>query len=365
VPVILAAPDKFRGTATAHQASEAIARAASSRGRRARQMPLSDGGEGFIEVLAALGGGRERVGVTGPLGSPVEASYLRLGNLAVLEMARASGLALAGGSAGNDALAATTRGTGQLMVAAARALARPAVATAGPGAARSVTRPIGSHGQARTIVVGLGGSATTDGGLGALRWIEGQGGLGDTEVVGACDVTVGFVDAAEGFSRQKGADESQVVELEGRLRRLAERYEAEYGVDVRTVSGSGAAGGLGGALVVLGGRLRSGFEVVAELVGFHDAVARSSLVVTGEGALDATSLSGKVVGSVVREASASGAASLVIAGRASLEASEAVEALGARVVSLSGRFGEERALSDVCGCIETAVAEHLDATGGG
>ena len=328
-------------------------------------MPLSDGGEGFIEVLDGLGGAREHVEVTGPLGSPVEASYLRLGNLAILEMAQASGLALAGGSEGNDALAATTRGTGELIVAAARALARSAPATAGPDAAGSAARPIGSRRHPRTVVVGLGGSATTDGGLGALRWIEEQGGLGDTELVGACDVTVRFIGAAEGFSRQKGADEIQVVELEARLRRLAERYEAEYGVDVRTVPGSGAAGGLGGALVVLGGHLRSGFEVVAELVGFHDAVARSSLVVTGEGALDASSLSGKVVGSVVREASASGVPSLVIAGRVSPEAAEGVEALGSRVVSLSGRFGEDRARSDVCGCIETAVVEHLDALGGG
>jgi len=326
-------------------------------------MPLSDGGEGFIEVLEALGGQREHVEVTGPLRSPVEASYLRLGNVAVIEMAQASGLALVGGPGGNDALAATTRGTGELIVSAARALARPAPgpAAAGPGAARPAT---GNRGQ-RTVVVGLGGSATTDGGLGALRWIEQQGGLGDTELVGACDVTVRFVEAAEGFSRQKGADEMQVVQLEARLRRLAERYEAEYGIDVGTVPGSGAAGGLGGALVALGGRLRSGFEVVAEMVGFHEAVARSSLVVTGEGALDASSLAGKVVGSAVREASASGVPSLVIAGRVSPEASAAVEALGARVVSLGGRFGEDRALSDVCGCIETAVAEHLDATGGG
>ncbi len=281
-------------------------------------------------------------------------------------MAQASGLALAGGPGGNDALAATTRGTGELIVAAARALARPAPgpAAAGPGTA-APTLYAGGRRQLRTIVLGLGGSATTDGGLGALRWIEEHGGLGDTELVGACDVTVRFVEAAEGFSRQKGADEMQVVELEARLVRLAERYEAEYGVDVRTVPGSGAAGGLGGALVALGGRLRSGFEVVAELVGFHEAVTRSSLVVTGEGALDATSLSGKVVGSVVREASTSGVPSLVIAGRVSPEASGAVEALGARVVSLSGRFGEDRAVSDVCGCIESAVAEHLDGMGGG
>ncbi len=361
--MILAAPDKFRGTATARQAAEAIAGAGSSRGRTVRQLPLSDGGEGFLDVLDALGGTRGNVEVTGPLGSPVEASFLRIGNLAVLEMAQASGLLLAGGAEGNDAVAATTRGTGELMVAAARSLVRHPGSPPVGGAPPSVLPGQGSQ-PLGTIVVGLGGSATTDGGLGALRSIEERGGLGGMELVGACDVTVGFIEAAVGFSRQKGAGEEQVAELEERLRRLAGQYQAEYGVDVRAVPGAGAAGGLGGALVVLGGRLRSGYEVITELLGFHQALAQSSLVVTGEGGLDLTSLAGKVVGSVVQEASALGVPSLVVAGRASPEATEAVERFGSRVVSLSDRFGEGRALSDTASCIEAAVAEHLDAASG-
>jgi glycerate 2-kinase len=357
--MILAAPDKFRGTVTARQASEAMARGVVSRGGSARQLPLSDGGEGFIDVLDVLGGTRERVEVTGPLGVPTGADFLRVGTMAVLEMAHASGLVLAGGAGGNDPLAATTRGTGELIVAAARSLARrPGAAVVDATAAPSHDRqPTG------TVVVGLGGSATTDGGLGALQSIEELGGMGAVELVGACDVTVGFIQAAERFGPQKGANEMQVAELEERLLRLAERYEAEYGVDVRAVEGAGAAGGLGGAIVALGGRLRPGYEVVTQLVGFRDALEGSSLVVTGEGGLDSSSFSGKVVGSVVRDAAEVGVPSLVIAGRIAPEAVGMAERLGSEVVSLSERFGEVAALTDTSRCIEIAVSEHLDAMG--
>ncbi|HEV3367777.1 MAG TPA: glycerate kinase [Acidimicrobiales bacterium] len=358
--MILAAPDKFRGTVTARQASEAMARGVVSRGGSAHQLPLSDGGEGFIDVLDVLGGTRERVEVTGPLGVPTGADYLRVGTMAVLEMAHASGLVLAGGAGGNDPVAATTTGTGELIVAAARSLARHPGA---PVVDATAAAPSHDRQSTGTVVVGLGGSATTDGGLGALRSIEELGGTGAVELVGACDVTVGFIQAAERFGPQKGANEMQVAELEARLRRLAERYEAEYGVDVRAVEGAGAAGGLGGAIVVLGGRLRPGYEVVTQLVGFRDALERSSLVVTGEGGLDSSSFSGKVVGSVVRDAAELGVPSLVIAGRIASEAVGMAERLGSQVVSLSERFGEVVALTDTSRCIEVAVAEHLDALG--
>lgn len=350
--MILAAPDKFRGTVTAIQASEAIARGVLSCALSVQKLPLSDGGEGLIDVLEVLGGSRTTVEVSGPLGLPTEADYLRIGNLAILEMAQASGLALAGGAEGNDAMAATTRGTGELIVAAARSLTDAPDAPDSPGSERD-----------GTIVVGLGGSATTDGGLGALRYIEERGGLGSVELVGACDVTVGFVEAAEQFAPQKGAGQSQVLELEQRLRLLAGQYERDYGVDVRAVAGAGAAGGLGGALVALGGRLRSGYVVVSELLGLHDMLAHSSMVVTGEGGFDATSFSGKAVGSVVRDASALGIPSLVIAGRVSREAFAMVEQFGSTVVSLSDRFGESRSLSDTSRCIEIAVAERLETMG--
>jgi glycerate 2-kinase len=341
MPRVLAAPDKFRGTVTAGQAAEAMARGASSLGWTVRQIPLADGGEGLLDALGALGGERQTVEVEGPLGRPVPAEWLRIGEVAVVEMAQASGLALVGGAGGNDAFAASTRGTGQLVVAAARAVAS--------------TRRVG----AGSVVVGLGGSATTDGGVGALSAIEEAGGLGGVELVGACDVDVGFVEAAPRFGPQKGADDAMVVRLSDRLERVAREYQARYGIDVRSVPGAGAAGGLGGAVVVLGGRLRSGYTVVAELVGLGDALDDSQLVVTGEGAFDATSLLGKVVGSVLRDATASGVAALVVAGQVTADAEASATASGATVVSLTERFGRERAMGDTAACIEQAVAECL------
>ena len=291
----------------------------------------------------SLGGVRRGLEVEGPLGGTVSAEWLQVGRLAVVEMAQASGLLLAGGAAGNDPLGASTRGTGQLIVAAARAVS---VADAG-----SADDP----GPRGTVVVGLGGSATTDGGWGALAAVEAAGGLGGVELVGACDVEVGFVEAAPRFGPQKGADPDQVVELEARLEDLARRYRAHYGIDVGAVPGTGAAGGLGGALCVLGGRLRSGYDVVTELVGFDEALGASQVVVTGEGAFDATSLLGKVVGSVLRDGAAAGVPVVVVAGAVGPEAARAASGAGAAVVSLTELFGRERALEDTERCIEEAV----------
>ncbi len=180
-------------------------------------------------------------------------------------------------------------------------------------------------------------------------------------LVGACDVDVGFVEAAVRFGPQKGADPAQVVELTARLDDVARGYGRRYGVDVRAVAGTGAAGGLGGAIAVLGGRLRSGYDVVTELLGFNGALASSQAVVTGEGAFDATSMLGKVVGSVLGDASAAGVPALVVAGRVSPEAASAAAGLGATVVSLIDRFGRERAMGDTVACIEAAVVEGLGA----
>lgn len=234
-PVLLAAPDKFRGTATAHEVAEAIARGGASAGWSTRLMPLADGGEGLLDALDGLGGVREAVEVEGPLGALVEAQWLRIGDVAVVEMAQASGLVLAGGATGNNPVRASTRGTGQLIAAAARSMSAPTQ----PG-------PIGAPGR-RTVVVGLGGSATTDGGRGAVSAIEEEGGLGGVELLGACDVDVGFRQAAARFGPQKGADPAQVRELEHRLDEAALWYEQHYGVDVRAIAGTGAAGGLGEA----------------------------------------------------------------------------------------------------------------------
>jgi glycerate 2-kinase len=357
MPTLVAAPDKFRGTATARQVAGAVASAAARRGWSALELPLSDGGEGFLDVLERLGGQRETLVVEGPLGVPVEAEWLHLDDVAVIEMARASGLALVGGAEGNDALRAGTRGTGQLIVAAARWLRS---GTHGTGGNRLGGAPVRAEGAtAGTVLVGLGGSATSDGGRGAVSVIEQAGGLAGIELVGACDVDVPFFDAAVRFGPQKGASEAEVVAIEARLHEVARAYESEFGVDVRSVPGSGAAGGLGGAIVALGGRLRSGFDLVAELTGFHEVLRSGQLVVTGEGSFDATSLAGKVVGSVLTGASELGIPSLVVAGRATPEACRAAERLGADVVSLSRLFGESRALSDALRCVDEAVTAHL------
>ena len=239
---------------------------------------------------------------------------------------------------------------------------RPGRAAIAAGPEAAIDLDPGGRGNP-TVVVGLGGSATTDGGLGALEAIEEAGGLGGLQLVGACDVEVGFVEAARRFAPQKGADRAQVAALEVRLDGLASHYQREFGVDVRTVAGAGAAGGFGGAIVALGGRLLSGYRVVTELLGFAEVLRTSQVVVTGEGAFDATSLLGKVVGSVLADASESGVPALVIAGRVERDASEVARASGARVVSLSERFGEERARADTVRCIELSVAEHLSAGG--
>jgi glycerate kinase len=279
----LCCPDKFRGSLTAPEAAAAMARGLRAAGVETRELPLADGGEGTLD---ALDGERRTERVTGPLGERVEAewSVLRDGT-AVVEMALASGLALVAGR--NDPVAATTRGTGELIAIAID-----------EGATR--------------VVVGVGGSATTDGGLGAVEALGWS--LGDAQVIVACDVETRFVDAARVFGPQKGATPADVDVLTRRLEVLAERYLERTGLDVRALPHAGAAGGLAGGLAAIGAELRPGFDVVADTVGFRDALAQADLVVTGEGRLDETSLAGKVVGRVLARAAEAGIAAAVIAG---------------------------------------------------
>lgn len=283
--VALVCPDKFRGTLTAAGAAEALARgleAAEVNRRRfdeIRRLPLADGGEGTLDaLLAAQGGGRRRATVTGPLGDPVEAEWgLLPDGVAVVESARASGLALVGGA--NDPLVATSRGTGELIRAAVRS-------------------------GAKRIVVAVGGSAMTDGGLGAVDALGWS--LAGLQVTVACDVTTPFLDAARVFGPQKGATAAQVALLTRRLERLAEVYRQRTGTDVTALAHAGAAGGLAGGLAALGARLDDGFSVVATAAGFEAALEGVDLVLTGEGRFDRTSLDGKVTGSVLEWAASEG-----------------------------------------------------------
>lgn len=323
---ILAAPDKFRGTATARVVADAICRAARACGARATALPLADGGEGTLD---AFGGGNRTTLVTGPLGDPVEASWRLTGRQAVIEMAAASGLQLVGGAAHNDPVAASTTGTGELVVAAVDA-------------------------GARRVVVGVGGSATTDGGFGALRAMYPLQRLRGVDIVVACDVRTSFVDAAEVFAPQKGATPAQVALLRRRLERLAQVYRDEYGVDVADLPRAGAAGGLAGGLAVVGATLVDGFTLVAEELGLHEQLEGVDLVVTGEGFLDEQSFEGKVVGGVAEWAAASGVPVLAVAGDVFDGVEERLP-----VISLVERFGEERARGATAECVEIAVAEWL------
>ena len=288
---------------------------------------MADGGEGTLD---AFGGPNQTTTVTGPLGFPVEAEWALRGQVAVIEMARASGLVLAGGAEGNDPMEATTSGTGELIAAAVDA-------------------------GARRIIVGLGGSATTDGGLGALRAMAPLARYRGVSIEVACDVRTRFVDAAEVFAPQKGATPAQVALLRRRLERLAQVYLAEHGVDVVDLDRSGAAGGLGGGLAAAGGALADGFTLISEAVDLYDAIETADLVVTGEGRLDATSFDGKVVGGVASLAAAAGVRAVAVVG----QADEGIES-PIPVIDLRARFGEVRAMSDTLACLTEATGSFLD-----
>lgn len=323
---VVAAPDKFRGTATAAEVAGAVASAVNQRGGHCVEVPLADGGEGTLE---ALGGPNRSTVVTGPLGDAVTAEWRLLRGVAVVEMARASGLDLVGGPSANDPIAAATHGTGELLAAALDA-----------GAQR--------------LIIGVGGSATTDGGLGALRALYPLQRLRAVRLAVACDVTTRFLDAADVFAPQKGASPAQVELLRRRLERLAQVYEEEYGVDVTGLDGSGAAGGLAGGLAAVGASLESGFDLVAEELDLAEQMEGADLVVTGEGFVDAQSFDGKVVGGVAALAAELSVPLLVVAG-------EVFDGVDGRLeaVSLVERFGPERAFADTLACITEVVAAHL------
>ncbi|HET7487652.1 MAG TPA: glycerate kinase [Acidimicrobiales bacterium] len=333
MPRVVAAPDKFRGTASAAEVAGAVGRAAAACGWVCDRVPVADGGEGTLD---AVGGSVRRTRVRGPLGEVVEAEWRMLsggaglwgdGPTAVIEMARAAGLDLAGGPEWNDPMRASTAGVGDLINAA---LAD----------------------RARRVVVALGGSATTDGGLDCLAALRPHGRLAGVELVAACDVTTVFVDAAEEFAPQKGATPAQVALLRRRLERLAQVYLDEHGVDVTGIPGSGAAGGLGGGLAALGATLVPGFDLMADVTELPERIEGADLVVAGEGFLDEHSFAGKAVGGVAELAAEAGVPVLVVAG-------EAFEASPVPCVSLVERFGRQRAMADTLACIEEAVAEHL------
>jgi glycerate kinase len=237
----------------------------------------------------------------------------------VIEMSQAAGRSLVPHPVGDDPVSADTAGVGHLLLRA---------------------RDTG----ATRIVIGCGGSATTDGGWGAVRVVGTPAALAGVEVQVACDVTTRFVDAAALFGPQKGASPEQIVRLTTRLRALSDRYRRDFGVDVDAIPGAGAAGGLAGGLAALGARIVPGFDLVAAMTGLAARLGTADLVVTGEGHLDPPSFAGKVPGGVLA-LTAGRCPVLCIVGDAD-EALLRSPPPGLEIISLAGRFGAARARSE-------------------
>ncbi|MEA2233353.1 MAG: glycerate 2-kinase [Solirubrobacteraceae bacterium] len=271
---VLVAPDSFKGTFDAPTVADAIASGLEQAGWDADRCPVADGGEGTMSLLVqALRGELVPVTATDPLGRPVDCQFGLVGETAIVEMAQASGLALVAAEE-RDAWRASTRGTGELILAAVAA-------------------------GAREILVAVGGSATTDGGAGAIDAIREGGGLGDVRLVVLCDVECVFEDAARVFGPQKGADPGTVKRLERRLHALA----ASLPRDPRGVQRTGAAGGLSGGLwAAFDAELRAGASAVLDALDVDERMRAAALVIAGEGCIDDQSFGGKIVGELVRRA---------------------------------------------------------------
>ena len=279
---IVIAPDSFKECLSSSQVAAAMAAAAREHwpGAEVVELPLADGGEGTLDVLAkALGADISEATVSDPLGRPVTARYGVAGKTAILEVAQACGLSLLQPAERNP-LIATSRGVGELMMAAHSA-------------------------GCRHFMVGLGGSATCDGGAGMLA-VPGIRQLKDISVELLCDVDAPFIGpkgAARVFAPQKGASPEEVEVLEQRMTRLAEAIRQESGTDVAQMPGAGAAGGLGGAFrAFFNTRMVSGIGQVLDLVHFREATRNASLIITGEGKSDAQTLQGKVPFGVLQHA---------------------------------------------------------------
>ncbi|MFD6951254.1 hypothetical protein A6A08_23635 [Nocardiopsis sp. TSRI0078] len=326
---ILIAPDKFAGTLSALEAAQAVADGwhRTDPSARTELLPLSDGGPGFVEVLhTALGGEVRRAEVTGPLGTPVTAEYLLDGDTAYVESAQACGLHLVPAD-DRDPGRTTTRGVGELVAHAVRA-------------------------GARTVVVGLGGSSTNDAGAGFLAALGatpadhlGHGGgtlaehvdavdldaarrtLEGVRLVAATDVDnplLGIHGASAVFGPQKGADPDQVQRLDAALSAFADRVDPDKGT--RDTPGAGAAGGLGFALLLLGGTVESGISRVLGSVRLAERLDGADLVITGEGSFDSQSLRGKLPHGVAQAASRHGVPCIVTAGAVKVGRAEAADA---------------------------------------
>lgn len=365
---IVLAPDSFKGSLTAREACEALEaglRDVWGDALEVVSVPMADGGEGLLDSLLAVREGERRARtVTGPLGEPVDAEWglLSEGGPAVVEMARASGLLLVPPERRDPGIT-TTRGTGELIAEA-----------------------LGSG--ARQLLVGIGGSATNDGGAGmaqalgyrlldaggtelppgglALERLERilppQGELpwSGVEVLVACDVTnplCGEAGASRVYGPQKGATPEQAERLDAALLRLAAVVERDLGLAVAELPGAGAAGGLGAGLVAfLGARLRRGVELVVEATGLQEALRGADLCLTGEGSLDAQTLFGKTPWGVAQACEGAGVPCVALGGRVAREARGELEGVFRAVLSATDASGSlEEILRGAGGSLRAAA----------
>ncbi|MEJ7831888.1 MAG: glycerate kinase [Nocardioides sp.] len=329
-PVVVLACDKFKGSLSAVQVSKALEAGILEvwPGAEIRAVPVADGGDGTLAAAVAAGFTLEALTATGPTGSPVATHYAHRDGTALIEMASVSGLALLPGDRPAP-LTATSRGTGEVVASALRS-------------------------GFRDIVLGIGGSASTDGGAGLVRALGaevldadgepvGDGGLALTSatrldvrglrrmldgarVTVACDVDnplTGPSGAAAVYGPQKGATPEQIVTLDHGLATWADLVAGEIGVDLRDRPGAGAAGGVGfAAIALLGAEMRPGIDFLLDLVGYDAQLDGAALVVTGEGSLDEQTLSGKAAAGVARRASGAGVPSVAVCGRNELDATQ-------------------------------------------
>lgn len=312
---VLVAPDAFKGTFRAPEVAAAIGRGLEAGGLSTPDLcPVADGGEGTLEVLlTALGGETAACRVRDPLGREITAGYasIEAGGTAIVEMAEASGLGLVAEDE-RDAEAASTYGTGELIAAAVA-------------------------GGAQVVLVAVGGSATTDGGAGAIEAIEAAGGLRGARIVVLCDVRTPFELAPEVFGPQKGADPEAVVRLRGRLDDLAERLPR----DPRGIPMTGCAGGLSGGLwAQYGATLQAGAAFVLDALSFDGRMRAARAVVVGEGKIDSQTMDGKIAGEIATRARQAGVPCSAIVGRSELDA------FGARILDLQ-RIVEATTLAEI------------------
>ena len=323
---VLVAPDKFKGSLSAPEVADCVIRGLQTvdGGIDAIAIPVADGGEGTLAAALAAGFDRVPVVASGPTGFPVQTAYARRDGLAVIEMADVSGLGRLPDSR-SEPLCASSTGTGEVIAAALDA-------------------------GCTSIVLGIGGSACTDGGAGlaqalgasvldahgrhlpaggaalaAIDTVDLSGvhpGVAEADVVVACDVDnplTGPTGAATVYGPQKGASAADVALLELAMQRWAAAVAVATGSDLSDRPGAGAAGGIGFAgFAVLGGSMRSGTDLILDLVGFHDRLDGARLVITGEGSLDTQTLRGKAPAGVAAAAAAAGVRTVAVCGTSTL-----------------------------------------------